>query len=136
MMEILFEILAGLFHILGEFFVQVLVEIFAELGLHGLREPFRQPKPLHPGFAAICYIGLGALLGWLSLYLFPSALIDSRIGRVANLVLTPLAAGAVMAAIGAWRLRRGKDTIRLDRFAYGYLFALAMGLVRFLYASA
>ncbi len=135
-MEILFEILAGLLHVFGEFFVQIVLEIFAELGLHGLREPFRRPKPMHPIFAAICYIGLGAFLGWLSLYFFPSAFIHSELGRVANLISTPLAAGAVMAAIGAWRMRRGKDTIRLDRFAYGYLLALAMGLVRFVYASA
>ena len=135
-MDIIVEILLWFLHIFGEFLLQIVIEILAECGLYGLREPFRRPEPLHPVFAAICYIALGAFLGWLSLYFFPSAFIQSHIGRVANLVLTPLAAGAVMAAIGAWRLRRGKETTRLDRFAYGFLFALAMGLVRFVYASA
>jgi hypothetical protein len=135
-MEILFEILFGLLHFFGEFVLQMVVEVLAELGLLGLREPFRRPKPLHPIFAAFCYVALGALLGGFSLVLFPSQFIHSHPGRVVNLMLTPLAAGLAMAAIGAWRLRRGKDTIRLDRFAYGYLFALAMGLVRFIYAAA
>jgi hypothetical protein len=36
-----------------------------------------------------------------------------------------------MALLGAWRARRGQDLIRLDRFAYGYLFALAMAAMRF-----
>jgi hypothetical protein len=55
--------------------------------------------------------------------------------RVANLVLTPLAAGLMMSLMGAWRRRRGDDLIRLDRFSYGVLFALAMALVRFFFAS-
>jgi len=33
-------------------------------------------------------------------------------------------------AIGAWRRRRGQRPVLLDRFAYGYLFALVMALVR------
>ena len=135
-MEILVEILVWLLHAFGEFILQIVVELLAESGLYGLREPFGRRKPLHPIFAGICYIAFGALGGWLSLLFFPSPFIHSQLGRVANLLLTPLAAGAVMAALGAWRLRRGKDTIRLDRFAYGYLFALAMGLVRFIYAAA
>ena len=134
-MEVLIEILLWVLHVFGEFLLQIVVELLAESGLYGLREPFRRPKPLHPIFAGTCYIALGALMGGLSLLFFPSPFIQSQVGRVANLLFTPLAAGAVMAAIGAWRLRRGKDTIRLDRFAYGYLFALAMGLIRFVYAA-
>jgi hypothetical protein len=38
-----------------------------------------------------------------------------------------------MAVMGAWRVCRGGERILLDRFAYGYLFAIAMGGVRFVY---
>lgn len=131
----LIEVLLWVLHIFGEFLLQMALEILAESGLYGLREPFRRPKPLHPILAGICYIALGAIMGGLSLILLPSPFIKSHAGRIANLLLTRLAAGVVMAAIGTWRLRRGKDTIRLDRFAYGYLFALAMGLIRFVYAA-
>ena len=37
----------------------------------------------------------------------------------------------LMATIGAWRIRRGQAVWRIDRFAYGYLFALGLALVRF-----
>ena len=40
-----------------------------------------------------------------------------------------------MAGIGAWRRRRDQELIRLDRFAYGYLFALAMAAIRFAFGS-
>jgi hypothetical protein len=40
-----------------------------------------------------------------------------------------------MCLVGAWRLRREQELVRLDRFAYGYLFALAMALVRFYLAK-
>jgi hypothetical protein len=37
--------------------------------------------------------------------------------------------------MGAWRARRGQQVLRIDRFAYGYLFALSLGLVRFYFAG-
>ena len=52
-----------------------------------------------------------------------------------NMLVTPVAAGWLMSALGAWRERRGQDRIRIDRFAYGYLFALGLGLVRFFFAG-
>ena len=73
---------------------------------------------------------LGATAGALSLWIFPSLFIASHAGRIANTVVTPFIAGGCMAAIGAWRRRRDQELILLDRFAYGYLFALVMALVR------
>ena len=43
--------------------------------------------------------------------------------------------GLSMAAIGAWRARRGQNLLRMDRFAYGFFFALTMALVRYLGAQ-
>jgi hypothetical protein len=134
-MEIVFEILLWVLQFVGELILQLVFEVIAEIGLQGLREPFRRPKPLHPWFAAVCYVALGILAGGISLLFFPSLFLHSSLGRVANLVFTPLAAGGTMAAIGVWRLSRGKETIRLDRFVYGYLFALAMGGMRFVFAA-
>jgi hypothetical protein len=51
------------------------------------------------------------------------------------LVLTPLLAGGIMAVLGAWRARRGQTVLRIDRFAYGYLFALGLAVVRFWFAQ-
>jgi hypothetical protein len=48
--------------------------------------------------------------------------------------LVPALAGLTMAALGAWRQRRGQELIRLDRFAYAFIFAFVFSLVRFIWA--
>lgn len=130
-MEILFEILAALLQLLGEILLQILVELLAELGLHGVREAFRRPKPAHPLLAALGYSILGAGAGAASLLVFPVALIHSARLQVLNLLLTPIVAGLFMTLVGAWRRRRDQEPIQLDRFVYGFLFALGTSLVRY-----
>lgn len=132
-MEILFEVLLWLLQFAAELLLQIVAEALAELGLHTLREPFRRPQP-QPWLAAIAYLLFGALAGALSLLFFPAAFIAAPAGRIANLIAVPLAAGCVMAGFGAWRRRRGEELLRIDRFAYGFLFAFAMSLVRFVFA--
>jgi hypothetical protein len=125
-MEIIFEIL---FQFVGELLLQVVFEVLAELGLRNAREPFK--KPPNPLLAAVGYVLFGAIAGALSLWAFPALFIASHSGQLVNLVFTPIIAGATMTLLGAWRRRRDQDLIRLDKFAYGFLFALAMALVRF-----
>jgi hypothetical protein len=126
-MEFLFEFVA-------EFFLQILLEVFAEMGAHRLSGGARISKP-NPWLASIGYVVYGALAGLLSLWAFPAGFIDSPKGRLINLVVTPLAAGGLMGALGAWRKSRGQELVRLDHFTYGLLFALAMALVRFYWAK-
>jgi hypothetical protein len=125
MLELIFELL-------GEFVLQVIGEALVEIGFHSLAAPFRGPP--NPWLAGIGYALLGAILGGVSLLAFPDNLVPGA-WRVANLVATPIAVGAVMALIGAWRARRGQQVLRIDRFAYGYLFALSIALVRFWFAA-
>ena len=124
-MSMLLELLLEIF---GELLLQVFGEVLFELGLHSLSAVFRNEP--NPYLATIGYVVFGALAGALSLWMFPALFIGSDVGRVANAVVTPFVAGAVMVAIGAWRRRRGQQPVLLDRFAYGYLFALVMALVR------
>jgi len=118
---------------LGEFLLQVLGEALLELGFHSLAEPFRRPP--NPWMAALGYALFGAILGGLSLLVFPHHLTPAGLARIANLVLTPIAVGLCMVAMGAWRARRGDPVLRIDRFSYGYLFALTLALVRFNFAQ-
>ena len=55
--------------------------------------------------------------------------------RVANLVVTPVFVGLLMCAMGIWRQRRDQPLLHIDRFAYGYVFALLFVLVRFRFAQ-
>jgi hypothetical protein len=65
---------------------------------------------------------------------FPHYLVASKGLRVANAALSPIVAGLSMAALGKWRAKRGQAVLRIDKFAYGYLFALSFGLIRFWFA--
>lgn len=124
-MEILFEIL-------GEFVLQVVVEALLQGGMHTLAAPFRRQSS--PWAAALGYLVFGAVAGGISLWVFPNYLMANPQWRVFNAACTPVAAGLCVAALGAWRERRGQTVLRIDKFAYGYLFALAFGLVRFWFA--
>jgi hypothetical protein len=124
-MEFIFELLFELF---GELLLQIVLELLFELGLRSLQQPFKKtPNPLLGG---IGYAVFGAVAGALSLWWFPNLFITSHAGRIANLIVTPVLSGLAMAALGAWRRRRDQPTILLDRFAYAFIFAMAMALVR------
>jgi len=124
--------LEALLEIVGEFLLQVLLEALAEIGLHALAEPFR--KTPNPVVAALGYLLLGLIAGGLSLLIVPTHF-TPNIWRIANLVMTPLAIGLIMLLIGSWRAKHGLSVLRIERFAYGYLFALAVALVRFFFAK-
>jgi len=126
MLEFLFEILA-------ELLLQVFLEVLVELGFHAVKEPFRREP--NPWLAALGYLLLGEIAGGLSLLAFSHHLVAAQALRVANLVVTPIAAGGLMSLLGSWRARRGQSVLRIDRFAYGYLFALGLALVRFWFAK-
>ena len=40
-----------------------------------------------------------------------------------------------MVAMGHWRARRGDEVLRINRFVYGFLFAAALALVRYVFAA-
>ena len=126
MLEIVVEIL-------GEFLLQAIGEALVELGLHSLAEPFRRPP--NPWLASLGYALFGAILGGLSLLVFSQHFPQDGPGRWLNLLLTPVAVGGVMVLMGAWRSRRGEQRLRINRFFYGYLLALAFALVRFVAAA-
>lgn len=114
--------------LLVEFVIQGVIEVLVDLGAHSVK---RDGKPPHPLLSVLAYVAIGAALGWLSHLFFPHPLVSHPHAGIANLVLTPVAVGLLMGAIGAWRSRRGSELVRLDKFAYGYAFALAFALVRF-----
>lgn len=125
------RIVEPLLEVLLEFVLQVVVEVLAEVGLRRVW----QFVVARPTLAVIGYAGFGALGGWLSLLVFPRVWVSSELLRWVNLVVTPIAVGFVMAALGRWRQRHAQRTIRLDRFACGYVFALALAAVRFVFGA-
>lgn len=123
MLELIFEVI-------GEFLIQLVIEILVELGIYRMSGH----KERNPFFSVMGYVLLGAALGALSLLLFPNYLVPSA-WRMANLVLTPVAVGYGMVLTGKWRARRGQVVPGIDRFVFGFLFAFSLGLARFLFAG-
>ena len=121
-----------LFEVLGEFLLQAFGEALLEIGLHALAAPFKRAP--NPWLAALGYLLFGALLGGASLLVFPHYLVPPP-WRSANLFLTPFAVGGLMVAMGHWRARRGEAVLRINRFVYGFLFAAALAVVRYLFAG-
>ncbi|MFC0682870.1 hypothetical protein ACFFGH_33985 [Lysobacter korlensis] len=119
------------FEVVGELLIQLVLETLAELGLHSRRQ---RRKPVNPAVAAFGYAIFGASAGGLSLVLFPESLVPEG-WRLANLIVSPVIAGAAMVGIGAWRAKLGQELVRMDRFLYGYLFALALAAVRYQFAG-
>lgn len=133
--EIIVQVAGWVVQLLAELLLQFFGELIAELIGRSMKEPFRRPKPVHPLLAAIGYGIFGVIAGAVSLWMLPALFISEEWLRIVNLIITPIAAGLIMARLGAWREMRDQETIRLDTFAYGFIFALAMALVRFVWGQ-
>jgi len=129
-MEFIFEIFL---QFLGELLLQAIFEALFELGLHSLADTLKRPK--NPLFSTIGFIIWGAMAGGISLLIFPISLIADPLLRGVNLIATPVFAGALMTIVGRVRSKRGQALVRLDRFGYAFIFAFAMALVRFIWAT-
>lgn len=121
-----------LFEFIWEFVFQTVVEVLLEVGLHSVRAPFlRRPNVVLASFG---YLLFGTIAGILSLQLFPQLLVSTTV-RITNLVITPLLVGLLMSVMGRIRRRRGGTVLRINRFIFGYLFALSFALIRYFYAT-
>ena len=131
-MEIIAEIFLG-------FIVEIVIPIVGEIAfdvlLHSLGQPFVSRERRNAILTGIGYFLFGLILGGLSLLVFPRSFVRSETFHGINLLITPLVAGLVMGAIGRWRARHGETLLRLDSFVYGFVFAFAMALVRFVYTT-
>jgi hypothetical protein len=132
MLEILFELII---QTVFEFLLQLGGELMLELGIRSFGEPFVDREQRNPVVAGIGYALFGLAAGGLSLLIFPHSFVRSENFHGIGLLITPVMAGFAMAGLGWLRERRGERRLRLDSFLYGFIFALPMAIVRFLYTS-
>ncbi|PTS79181.1 hypothetical protein DBR17_12090 [Sphingomonas sp. HMWF008] len=129
-MEAILEIIL---QFLGEILLQIVFECFSEFGLHALAEA--SEKPRNAFVSVLLYAIFGTIAGGLSLLILPHPFITNLALREANVLITPVIAGAVMMLVGRWRDKRGEERFGIDRFGYAFVFAFAMALIRFNWAS-
>ena len=126
-MEFIFEILIQL---VGELLLQIVADMLFELGIRSVGRALKR-NLASPVLAAIGYILLGFAAGGISLLILPKHLIQVQWLKFLSLAAVPTAAGMAMSLVGRLRRRQGTELIRLDTFVYGFVFALAMTLIRF-----
>ncbi len=122
-----------LVEVVGEFVLQLFLELLVEMGFQSLAAPFRKERS--PALAALGHCLFGLVIGGISLWLFPQHLVASPTLRWLNLIVTPVLVGLSLMVVGEWRKRRGQIQLRLDTFAYAYLFAMSLAVVRFFGAN-
>jgi len=132
LLNIIFKII---FEFFIEFILQIVGEVFVEVTLQKFWGAAWAHKTLNATLAVLMYFGLGVITGWLSIMIFPHSFIRSSRLHGISLLITPLLAGFTMAGVGWIRRRQDKPVIQLDSFAYGFLFAFGMALVRFLFTN-
>ena len=118
-----------------EFILEMIVQGGFELGFRGLAEPFRTDRRPNMWLGLLAYVFMGAVSGIISIWLIPMQWIKHPILPYANLALTPIALGFAFEWLGRRREAKGKQKMLLDRFSYGFVFALTMGLIRFWFAK-
>jgi len=128
-MEIIFELLA-------QFLLELFVQGFFEFGFRGLVSLFRKDNvKVTPWFAIGGYIAMGAIAGGISIWLIPMHLLKSPVLQLIGLAITPIALGFIFEALGRWKTNNEKPRYAVDRFSYGFTFALTMGLIRYFFAT-
>jgi hypothetical protein len=126
--DLLFELIAGLIELIGEFLIELLFELAAE----ALSALFARVKERHAAtISAIGLILLGAISGLISAWLVPHRLIATRFALPgASLLLAPLITGFAMNRIGERMRRLARYPSEIATFRGGFLFALTMALIR------
>ena len=75
----------------------------------------------------------GALLGALSVWLFPASFAKTQDVRLAVLIGVPIACGLSMGLIGSFKRRHGREAAALESFRNGFFFALPFVAMRFFF---
>lgn len=128
-MEFIFELLA-------QFAIEFLLQVVFELGGRSVVAAVRkETEPADPWLVICGYVAMGAVAGGISIWLVPIHLIKSSALQLFNLALAPILLGFAVEAFGRWKTKKNKPRFVVDRFSYGFTFALTMGLVRYFFAA-
>lgn len=132
-MDLLELLLGFLLEIFLEFVVEVVAEAVLVFLLTAITEALGPSELRRPIWAGVGYFLLGATSGGLSLIWFPFPLVHPSRFHGISLIVSPVLTGSLMALLGSILRRYNKPTVKLETFAYGFLFAFGMTLVRFLF---
>jgi hypothetical protein len=129
------DILLVLLEILGGLFFEAAFEFVAALVLRGIEAMLDTGDFKNPWLACVGYAFLGAVVGGISVFVFPHPLVHpSRVPGV-SVIVSPVLAGLGMSVVGSVQRKRNKKVMQIESFGYGFAFAFGMALVRFFFVT-
>ena len=131
MEDFLGAILGMIFEIVGEFLAELILAALADLLSRLLRRFFVDLYRMGPVLSGVLIALAGCAAGLISIGAFPHPIFPPRRFHGVSLLISPIAAGFGMSLIGWMVRRRGGRRSRIETFRYGFVFALAMAIVRF-----
>jgi len=130
------ELLTGILELIAEVAFEAFVEIvlvgLASLLFRAIGKFFKAVSDVNPVATTFALGLLGALVGFLSVVIYPHPLVHPSRYHGVSVVASPLITGFVMSQLGRLLRNRGKNATPIESFGYGFAFAFAMALVRFL----
>ena len=132
-MDLLELLLGFLLEIFLEFVVEVVAEAIIVFLLTIVSEAISPDELRRPVMAGLGYLFLGSVIGGLSLVWFPVPLIHPSRFHGISLIVSPILTGLLMSFLGSTLRKYNWRTVNLETFSYGFVFAFAMTLVRFLF---
>lgn len=132
-MEDLLELILGLLlEVVGEALCELILAESFGLTARLFRRVRVSIRRSNPVIATFTFILLGIGTGFLSALALPHPFVHLSKLHGISLLISPLISGLVLGYIGRVVHRRGQIPVRIESFRYGFIFAFAFSLVRFL----
>ncbi len=131
MEDFFLAMLATIFDILSEVLFQVCLEFLASLLVRAGRNAIPTPPREDRFFTGFLFAAFGASAGLVSVRIFPHPLVHPSRFHGISLLISPLVTGLIMFATGRFEQKLGRKPTQIETFWIGFIFALAMAIVRF-----
>jgi len=126
-------IVSTIIEIFGELLVELILGGVADLSVRGVRKLYKETRSIPRTLVVVQYFLFGAILGVVSVFLLPHQIAPHTRFHGINLLMSPAIVGWIFSLIGLSNRRRGRQTVRIESFGYGFVFAFGIAIVRFFF---
>lgn len=133
MEDLFLGLLSAVLELICEILLQAIFEACIAFVIRLLDKAFSRSSPANPLMAFVGYFALGLTAGATSLLFFAHPIFHGSRFHGISLAVAPLATGLVMSQIGAFIRKRGRPSLRIESFTYGFAFAFGMAVIRFVF---
>jgi len=130
--ELLAVVLSAMAEALFEALIEIVLVGLASLLLRGIDKFFKAVSDVNPVATTFALGLLGALVGFLSIAVYPHPFVHPSRFHGVSVILSPLITGFAMSQLGRFLRSHGNRVTPMETFGYGSAFAFAIALVRFL----